>query len=389
MSDTMQMAIPRANHLLVWVILIAIGAFFGWASWAQIDQITRATGQVIANSRNQVIQVLESGVVEDILVKEGDTVKKGQTLVHMERTKLEAAYRETQVKSAALKAAVARLNAEIFGGQPKFGPELNAYPEILANHKILFQKRQSAIHEEISSLQRSLELIQAELEINQPLLKSGDVSRAEVLKLQRQAVEIQGLISNRRNKYFQETQTELAKNQEDLDGVTQIMVQRLDQLEHAVITSPMDGVVRNVRITTRGGVARSGEEIMQIVPVDDDLIVEAKVKPSDIAFIKPGLIATVKLDAYDYTIYGSLSGIVTYISADTLNDEVRTSINEQPFYRVQVRTKARDFQGRAAEQIEIQPGMTAIVEIKTGSNTVLNYLIKPITKTMTESLKER
>jgi adhesin transport system membrane fusion protein len=150
----------------------------------------------------------------------------------------------------------------------------------------------------------------------------------------------------------------------------------------------MDGVVRNVRITTRGGVARPGEEIMQIVPVEDDLLIEAKVKPADIAIVKPGLPTTIKLDAYDYTIYGSLQGTVSYISADTLSDETR-NVNEPPYYRVQVKTKASDIAQHAARRIEIQPGMTASVEIKTGSNTVWKYLTKPITKTLTESLGER
>jgi adhesin transport system membrane fusion protein len=166
------------------------------------------------------------------------------------------------------------------------------------------------------------------------------------------------------------------------------MASRKNQLEHTEVTSPMDGVVRNIRITTRGGIARPGEEIMQIVPMDDDLLIEAKVKPADIAFVKPGLPATIKLDAYDYTIYGSLQGTVTYISADTLNDETRNT-NEPPFYRVQVKTKASDIALHAAKRIEIQPGMTASVEIKTGNNTVWRYLTKPITKTMTESLAER
>jgi adhesin transport system membrane fusion protein len=170
--------------------------------------------------------------------------------------------------------------------------------------------------------------------------------------------------------------------------VEQIMAQRSDQLERTVVTSPTDGVVRNIRITTRGGVAKPGEEIMQIVPVDDDLLIEAKVKPADIAFVKPGLPATVKLDAYDYTIYGSFEGSVTYISADTLNDEVRTA-NEPPYYRVQVKIRGADIAQRAGKRIEIQPGMTAAVEIKTGANTVLKYLTKPITKTLAESLGER
>ena len=149
----------------------------------------------------------------------------------------------------------------------------------------------------------------------------------------------------------------------------------------------MDGVVRNVRLTTLGGVAKPGEEIMQIVPLNDDMIVEAKVKPADIAFIRPGLPASVKLDAYDFTVYGTLSGEVTYISADTLNEEVRGA--EQPYYRVQIKTDAQRLVSRRNQRIEIQPGMTATVEIKTGSNTVWRYLTKPITKTINESLGER
>jgi adhesin transport system membrane fusion protein len=149
----------------------------------------------------------------------------------------------------------------------------------------------------------------------------------------------------------------------------------------------MDGVVRNVRLTTLGGVAKAGEEIMQIVPLNDDMIIEAKVKPADIAFIRPGLLANVKLDAYDYTLYGSLTGEVIYISADTLNEEVRG--NEQPYYRVQIKTRAQNLVSRGNQRIDIQPGMTATVEIKTGSNTVFRYLSKPITKTISESLGER
>jgi adhesin transport system membrane fusion protein len=237
-------------------------------------------------------------------------------------------------------------------------------------------------------MHQSLELVKTELDINLPLLQGGDVSKAEVLKLQRQVAEIQGLITNRKNKYRQDSQTDLSKALEELAGIEQIMAQRKDQLKHTVVASPMDGVVRNIRITTRGGVARPGEEIMQIVPIEDDLLIEAKVKPADIAFVKPGLPTTIKLDAYDYTIYGSLQGTVSYISADTMSDESR-AMNEPAYYRVQVKTKASDIARHAPKRIEILPGMTASVEIRTGSNTVWKYLTKPITKTMTESLGER
>ncbi|MDP2695057.1 MAG: HlyD family type I secretion periplasmic adaptor subunit, partial [Gallionella sp.] len=255
------------------------------------------------------------------------------------------------------------------------------------NQLALFNKRQGAMRDEIAALERSRKLIQEELEMNMPLLKTGDVSRAEILKLQRQVADIEGQITNRRNKYLQECQTELGKAQEDLTGVTQIVAQRKEQLDFTEVRSPMDGIVRNVRLTTLGGVAKPGEEIMQIVPVDDDLIIEAKVKPADIAFVKPGLPATVKLDAYDYSIYGSLEGKVTYISADTLDVDVRN--NEQPYYRVQIKTSIRNLAGKDNERIDIQPGMTAVAEIKTGKKTVLQYLTKPITKTISESMEER
>lgn len=379
---------PRLGRLLVFASAAAVGGCIVWANWAGIDQITRAPGQVIASSRNQVIQELDGGIVQDILVKEGSVVKQGQVLIRFEKAKTEASYLESLARAAALKAAVARLKAELYGGEPQFPPELEQYPGIRSNQAMLFRTRQAAVQEEIAALQLSLELVKTELNINLPLLERGDVSKAEVLKLQRQVAEIQGMITNRSNKYRQDSQTDLSKALEDLAGLEQIMAQRKNQLQHTEITSPMDGVVRNVRITTRGGVARPGEEIMQIVPVEDDLLIEAKVKPADIAFVKPGLPTTIKLDAYDYTIYGSLQGTVSYISADTLSDETR-NVNEPPYYRVQVKTKASDILQHAAKRIEIQPGMTASVEIKTGSNTVWKYLTKPITKTLTESLGER
>jgi len=380
--------LPRSGRILVLASAAAVGGFVLWSVWAEIDQITRAQGQVIASSRNQVIQELDGGIVDELLVKEGSFVKQGQTLVRFEKAKTEASYLESRARAAALKAAVARLKAELYAGEPQFPPELDQYPGIRSNQEMLFRTRQAAIHEEIAALQQSLELVKTELNINLPLLHGGDVSKAEVLKLQRQVAEIQGMITNRANKYRQDSQTDLSKALEDLAGIEQIMAQRKDQLQHTEITSPMDGVVRNVRITTRGGVARPGEEIMQIVPVEDDLLIEAKVKPADIAFVKPGLPATIKLDAYDYTIYGSLQGTVSYISADTLSDETR-NINEPPYYRVQVKTRASDIAQHASKRIEIQPGMTASVEIKTGSNTVWKYLTKPITKTLSQSLGER
>jgi adhesin transport system membrane fusion protein len=366
--------------------LVIIG-FIAWANWAEIDQITRAPGQAIASSRNQVVQAPEGGVLAELLVREGASVRRGQLLFRFERNKAEAGSLEAEAKVVALKAAVARLRAELLGGQPVFGPELRRYPEFTATQQALFDKRQSALAEELAALGRSQSLVRDELEMNLPLLRTGDVSRAEVLKLQRQLAEIEGQITNRRNKYLQDSQTEFAKAQEDLAAAEQVLAQRREQLGYTEVRAPMDGVVRNVRLTTVGGVARPGEEILQIVPVEDSFLFEAKVRPADAAFVKTGLPATVKLDAYDYTIYGSLPGEVTYISVDTLSEDNRA--NEQPYYRVQIRTTARNLVAANGRRIDIQPGMTASIEIRTGSNTVLRFLLKPVIKTLHEALGER
>lgn len=387
MSESRNAEKPSGKILFL-TCAVVMASFCVWAFWAKIDIIIRAPGAVVASSKNQVIQAADGGTIKDILVKEGDTVKRGQRLVVFEQVKSQSSYQESLAKSASLKAAIARLNAEILGGEPKFPAELSSFPEIIRNHKTLFQKRQSAIRDDISTLEKSRDLARDELAMNLPLLKTGDVSKADILRLQRQVVEIEGRISSIRNKYLQDAQTELSKAQEELETVQQVLVQRKDQFVNTVIEAPMDGVVRNVRITTRGGVARAGEEIMQIVPTDDNLLLEVKVATADVAFVKPGLDATIKMDAYDYSIYGSLSGVVTYISADTVNDEVRTS-NEKPYFKVLVKATGKNFNGKAAESIKVQPGMTGTAEIKTGSKSVWQYLTKPISKTLSESLGER
>ena len=377
----------RSTRALVWGSALAVLGFLGWAQWAELDQITRASGQVIASSRNQVIQAPDGGVLAELPVREGALVKRGQLLARFDRTKAEAGFLDGQAKVAALTMAVARLSAEVYGRDMVLGPEAAKYPEFRDNQVTLYRKRRAALQEEVQALESAKRLVSEELEMNLPLVKTGDVSRADVLKLQRQLVDTQAQITNRKNKFLQDAQAELVKAQEDLAAAQQVLAQRREQLAFTEIHAPMDGVVRNVRLTTLGGVARPGEEVMQIVPADDDLIIEAKVRPADIAFVKPGLPSSVKMDAYAYAIYGVLHGRVSYISADTLNEDVRG--NEQPYYRVQVKTSGRRLAGRQGESIAITPGMTATVEIKTGQQTVLRYLTKPITKTLNESLGER
>lgn len=363
--------------------------FIGWAWFAELDQVTRASGSVIASSRSQVLQTVDGGVLQELLVREGDVVEAGQIVALLDKTKLEAAYLEARAKAVALRMNVTRLQAEVLDRPLSFDTESLDYPQFRENQRALFKKRQSAIREEVSALSEMLSLAEQELEMTEPLLKTGDVSRSEVLRLQRQVAELNAQITNKRNKYFQEAQSELNGAQEELASVEQIVAQRKEQLDAAEFRSPLRGTIKNIRVTTRGGVLRAGEELMQIVPLDDDLVIEAKVRPADIGFLKEGLQASVKVDAYDYTIYGNLLGTVTYISPDTLReDSPRTGADEE-YYRVWVQVENKSFSKRKEEKLEIQPGMTATVEIKTGSNTVLRYLTKPVIKTLSESMGER
>ena len=341
-----------AVHVLLWLSIGAVIAFVLWTRWAMVDEITRAPGQVITTSRNQVIQAPPSGgVVEAILVREGSTVTRGQLLVRFERPRLQATVDEVAGRAAALRATIARLEAEL------------------------------------SALDRQRDLAQQELDLNLPLLASGDVSRAEILRLQRQVADFAGQIVNKRNRYLQDSQAELGKAQEDLAGTSQLVAQRREELDLTEVHAPMDGVVRNVRITTRGAVARPGDELMQIVPVDDRLLIEAKVRPTDIGFVRTGLPASVKLDAFDYAIYGALSGTTTFVSADTLTEQVGGQ--EVAYYRVHVRIDESGPRTGRGDRILLQPGMTATVEIRTGERSIWRYLTRPITRTMDEALRER
>jgi len=377
----------RGSRWVLSLTFVSLAIFFAWAYLAELDEITRAPGTVISSSRTQVIQSQDGGTLEALLVKEGDTVEAGETLARLQRTRATAVFLETRAKAAGLAATAARLRAEVFGGKPDFPPEIANYPEFRSNQLALFKKRQDALSEELQGIKDMTGLATDELNMNLPLVKSGDVSRTEVLRLQRQVADLKAQGTNKLNKYFQDAQAELNRVEEELAGTLQLMAQRKNLLDQTELTSPMRGVVKNVRITTQGGVIRAGEEVMQIVPLEDDLLIEAKVSPSDIAFINLGMNASVKIDAYDSTIYGDLPGTLIFLSADTLSENLKE--NEKPYYRARVRTTGRQFSGRPDAEIDILPGMTATIELKTGRKTVLHYLLKPMVKTLSESLGER
>lgn len=372
--------------IIIWVALAVIIVLITWASFAKIDQVTRAQATVIASDRTQEIQATDNGVVSELLVKEGDDVKKGDLLAILEEERAKAALGNSATKVAALRARVARLEAEIFDRPLNFPEEIQKYAEYVQNQTELYNRRRQAITQDVASLQKMLELAKRELAMNEPLLAHGDVSQADVIRLRRQVADIEAQITNKRNKYFEDAQTELTKAQEELESETEQLRDRAQVLEEKRLFAPVDGKVNNIAVTTIGGVVRSGDTIMQLLPTSSDLVVEAKVRPVDIAYVKEGQTASVKLDAYDYSIFGAMNGEVIYISPDTLME--KTPQGDKPYYRVQIRIEGAQVAARE-DEIIIKPGMTASVDIKAMERTVLSYLTKPITKTLSEGLGER
>lgn len=379
-----------AARLLIPAVALALGAFVTWAAWAEIDQITRVNGTVITASRNQVIQPMQRSRIEQINVREGDQVKADDVLVQFDRTRAEAAWRDTRAQMAARLATMARLRGELSGSEPEFPPLLREYPELIETHRQLFDRRQESLTRRIDSLQSTLELVEEELALTEPLRESGDVSQVEVIRLQRQRIETLSEIVNRRNEYYEEVQAELSEAEGELESLRQQLIEQQELVDYTEIHAPMDGIVRNVQLTTRGAVAAPGEEIMQIVPVQDDYIIEARVQPKDIAYVRPGLPATIKFGAYDFMIYGSFPGEVSFISADTIEDEDAQGRGaDERYYRVHVRVQGDELAGMGPDPVVLQPGMTATVEIQTGENTVLGFLTKPIIRGVSESFGER
>lgn len=377
----------RSSTTIIALAAVALIGFLAWSFWAEIDQITRAPGRVIPSGRTQVVQSEEGGTIAAILVREGERVKRGQLLVRLEEVRRRAAVDESAGQVAAQRAKMARIEAELFDRPLVFPAEVARHPEFVANQRQLYARRRDALRSNIASLSSMRSLAQQELSMNMPLLASGDVSRSEVLRLQRSVADLSGQIAAQRNEYLRELQADYTATEEQLATSRQQLTQRQSALGGVELRSPADGVVVNIRVTTIGGVLRPGDEVLQIVPSADALIVEARVSPTDIAFVRTGQFASVKFDAYDSAIYGSARGRVSYVSADTLTEQ--TPQGPLSYYRVHLTVDTRPLRPRAGERIALQPGMTATAEIVTGQSTVFTYLMKPIMKTSSQSLGER
>ncbi|MFD4840405.1 HlyD family type I secretion periplasmic adaptor subunit [Achromobacter sp. NPDC058515] len=392
MSDLRESLLTQTtpgSKAILYLFAALLVAGLAWAKYARVEEITQGEGKIISKSREQVIESLEGGILSELLVREGDIVEKGRVLARIDPTRAQATYKELYTKQVGLKAMMARLNAESYGQPLVFPEEVKQHPNVVEQETNAYMSRRQALEDSLNALQRSHALIMRETALAEPLAKRGLMSEVEILRMQRQANDLQVQMVERRNKYQGEANAELVKVELEVAQITENLVGRKDIVERTTLVAPVYGTVKNVRISTIGGVIQPGDDIMEIVPLEDQLIVEGQIKPQDVAFLRPGLPAKVKVSAYDYGIYGGLSGEVVHISPDTLQDDKKMAAGRPDaiYYRVQVLTDTSWLEA-AGKKLPIIPGMTATVEIRTGEKTILDYLLKPVFKAQ-EAFRER
>ena len=375
-----------------WPMISILSAGFAalafWASQSDLDQLVRATGQVIPDARTQIIQAADGGVLFELRVQEGQAVKAGQILAVLEKERAQAGFKEIVARVASLRAILDRTNAEISQKPLLFNKQSVAFPEFTTAQAGLYMQRKKTLDEEMGYLQEALANAKEELEMNQKLMKTGDTSRLDLLRSERQVTDLAGRISATRNRYLQEARQDASKAEEELATTQQKLNERQSILNHTDLTSPVGGVVKYLRVNTIGGVLRPGDELMQIAPTDGGFFVEGRVTPSDVGSLKLGLPVTVRVDSFDYSIYGTLKGQLTHISPDTLSEQGRRG-ETNVFYRIQVRLDADQSHNPRAQDIVIKSGMTTSLDIRTGERTVMQYLIKPIFKAFQGAMTER
>ena len=376
--------LPKSSFF-IWIIGIGLVVLFAWAWFFKLEEVSTGTGKIVPSSKEQVIQSLEGGILTKLNVREGEIVEQGQVLAQLDPTRLESNVGESESLLTSSRATSARLRAEVSGSPLSFPSEVMKYPELVREETALYNSRRANLEESISGLQQALVLVEQELRMTEPLVAKGAASEVEVLRLKRQANDLRNQMNDVRNQYYVQAREELSKANTDVETQQQIVRGKSDTLSRTIFKSPMRGIVKEIDVMTIGGVVPQNGKLMTIVPLDEQLLVEARISPRDIAFIHPGQEALVKITAYDYSIYGGLDGKVTVISPDTIRDEVK---QDQFYYRVYIRTNTDKLVNKAGKSFSITPGMVATVDIKTGQKTILDYLIKPFNKAQ-EALRER
>lgn len=418
---------PRVVRLTIWAIIGFFLFLLLWANFAVIDEVTKGDGKAIPSSKLQKIQNLEGGIVAELFVREGQIVEAGAPLIRLDDTRFQSNVGETEADRLSMLLRVERLSAEVDDRPLSFPDDaMKAVPGQAASEKSLYESRRQQLHDEVGGLQEQLIQKQQELreftskqaqyrsglalqrqEINmsEPLVAQGAVSPVEVLRLKRAEVETRGQldattlaipraesaikevqrkIDETRGKFRSEALTQLNEARTDLNKAKATGKALEDRVSRTLVTSPVRGIVKQLLVNTIGGVIQPGSDMVEIVPLDDTLLVEAKIRPQDIAFLHPGQEAIVKFTAYDYTIYGGLKAKLEQIGADTITDEDKKTT----YYMIKLRTD-RSHLGTDEKPLLIIPGMVASVDIITGKKTILSYLLKPIIKARAEALHER
>ncbi len=430
MSETSAAALqgpPAFSHVVLWGAVLFVVAFFAWAAYANIGESTVGDGRVIPSGQIQVVQNLEGGIVSEIKVKVGDVVRKNDTLVVIDDTRYLSSAKENTAKDSALMAKIARLSAEVNGTAFMVPPAVaKANPDLARRELDLYRSRQAEFLANTSALrqqmdQRSQEIVEKRSRVKQitgslamlnqtiammrPVVRDGAMSQIELLAKEREANDLKGeldssniniprleaAVAEARNKlqsyeakFRADAFAELNAARAEQEGTSATGVALKDRVERAIVRSPVNGTIKTVKVTTVGGVVQPGSDMIEIVPTEDSLLVEARVKPKDIAFLRPGQDALVKLTAYDFSIYGGFPAKLEYISADSVLDDKK----QESFYLVRVRTNSNG-PTRGGKPLAIMPGMTATVHIQTGEKTFLQYLLKPIIKTKELAFRER
>lgn len=415
------------SHIILWVTFLFFIVAVIWANFASIDEVTRGSGKTIPSSHIQVIQNLEGGILSEILVKEGQLVEKGQALLQLDAVRFSSSFNETKLKYYELLAATASLTAEV-NKQEMIIPQevIRKHPEIINSAKRLLAARQnelkankSILEEQVrqreqelielkskaSQISRSHRLLAEEVKMSAPLVAEGALSRVELLRLKRSLNDLKGELTSARlstpriqssldeakNKldelnvrFHTEALEKLNEAQAELDRTSETVLALEDRVARTRVISPVKGTIKQLKVTTIGGVVQPGMDLVEIVPLEDQLLIEAEVRPADIAFLHPGQKAMVKLTAYDFSIYGGLQAELEHISPDTItNDD-----DGESYYLIRLRTD-KNYLEKNGAKLNIIAGMTADVDILTGKKTVLDYILKPILKARELALRER
>jgi membrane fusion protein, adhesin transport system len=395
---------PRTSRMLLVTFLAMLAAFLIWAHFAILDEVKRGNGRVVPSRQIQVVQTLEGGIVGDILVQEGAIVQQGQSLMRIDDTKFASEFGEIRERRAAMAARVARLDAEARGRDTVAFPDQldQVVPAAVATENSVFKMRSQklaqdvdVLNQQVTRLTGTLKLLDRELGLTRKLYEQKIVPEIEMLRLDRQAAEMKGQLAEAQSKmtntvtsFRSQADEDLAKSKGDLAVLDENIKSAQDRVRRTDLKAPVYGIVNKLNVTTIGAVVQPGANVMDIVPLDDSLLVESRIRPQDIAFIRPNQDAVVKLSAYDSSVYGSLKGKVERISADTIVDEkAEKSERQETFYRVMVRTD-KNHLGTSAKPLPIIPGMVTTVEILTGEKSVLDYLLKPARTLRDDALRE-